>query len=272
MSNNLFVTFGTMAGTEQLQTRTRTGVNSTTCSFEFYSSSERSSCTTTNPSCSVGTYKDICSGPFYRDACTFTSSTSTVTSCNPTSNPGCYQGASYITCSSVYYDEVCKWNINTSQVSSCTSTNPVSCSDGAFIRFCDGPYYNTICEWYMTDEFFSIPESCPNINPECTSGAIKQEYSANGQFCFRYVGTTYSQEYYNQAIYLGYIESVPQYTKTTYTANVYNETYYIRTRYVGTNITVCNWTTWTNWTDTDVCSSATPACTNGALQRECRIV
>lgn len=271
MSNNLFVTFGALAGTEQLQTRTRTGVNSTTCSFEFYSSSERSSCTSTNPSCSVGTYKDICSGPFYRNDCYFSSSTSTVSSCNSTSNPGCYEGASYVTCVDTSYEQ-CLWDTQTDEVSSCNPTTPVDCSDGAYQVICDGPYYRTLCDWYVIDEFFSIPENCPTINPDCTQGAFKQEYLAGGQLCVQYTGSTYSVEYYNKATKLGYIQNVTQYSKTTYTGNSYVETYYIRDRYVGTNVTICNWSSWSDWVDTSVCNSANPDCTEGALQRECRIV
>jgi hypothetical protein len=35
-------------------------------------------------------------------------------------------------------------------------------------------------------------------------------------------------------------------------------------------IDVCEFGSWTDWTNTDICNVATPACSNGAVQRECR--
>lgn len=171
MPSNIFVTFGTLAGTEQLQTRTRTAYTYT-CNCETCTS-----CNTCYETCSNETCTETCV-----PACEYVlvSSYSTNSDESYSLPPYCTQGGTRVLCyeddpwGTSYICYVYTGSAYTSCTTNCTTEyyqcNPYSCP----------PCYNydcncqTCCTWNNWSEWTDV-ETCNSVSPACTNGALQRE-------------------------------------------------------------------------------------------------
>jgi hypothetical protein len=289
MSSNIFVTFGSLAGTEQLQTRTRSGANVTRFTRDkFY-----------------GENQDI-DIPTRREAtCLKTGTVNTYT----------------VTLEKAVNDQVCNWQtLYTEFVPSCTQSNMSNpCSGGGtrvkctfigtqWMRETQAAATSTVCNW----EFYSTTTSSSSVtqSPNCTSCA-----GSTSDSCLRKSSQlTSSVDTYAFGTYSNYEDYYGVQNSGVSTCNASNEgskTYQYSTRpstrcvqvnfetvsnrtsctsdlrscanstisnprVVCTSYSVCQFGDWTNWSDVDICVSASPTCEQsrdqGTLQRQCQVV
>jgi hypothetical protein len=285
MSSNIFVTFGALAGTEQLQTRTSSGANVTRFTRDkFY-----------------GEDQDI-DIPTRREAtCLKTGTVNTYT----------------VTLEKAVNSQVCNWEtLYTEFVPSCTESNMSNpCSGGGtrtkctfigtqWMRETQAATTTTVCNW----EFHGTTTSSSSVtqSPNCASCA-----GSTSDSCLRKSSElTSSVDTYEFGAWSNYVDYYGVQTPGVSTCNASNEgskTYEYSTRpgttcvlvnfetvsnltsctsdlrscgnsttnnprIVCTSYTVCQFGTFTAWEDTDVCNSSNPPCTVGAIQRQCRVV
>jgi hypothetical protein len=287
MSNNLFVTFGTMAGTEQLQTRTRTGANVTrynrdayvgetfttqvrevrsstctevftgvtsTCAVKIYQHFNTTSCQRSCPAC--GTYNYGCTDE------------------RPTQ---CTPGAFSKYCVNIgggYFNHFCCVDSNvtvcTRELEStgfsncpCSTMGPcltAPCDPALLFCTCTQTDVNNYTYSWSAGSWSTHSGSEPTGNTSCSNaghvGNIKYDYRTSDV----------------QSCQFNLIESLTNLISCTSDLRSCGNSNYSTPRYVCSSYATCVFGDWTSWVDTDTCNSTTPTCTNGALQRQCRIV
>jgi hypothetical protein len=267
MSSNIFVTFGALAGTEQLQTRTRTGAlvnqiqtrtrNATSGTTSNLYQRTRSITSSTNYTRYTRSYSEqqVCTGVYLYEttgsacsgSCLTASCAEGVTYCRTRFGPtGCqYFGSSITT--------VCTYgNWNTSTVSSLcqTLTGEGTCTEE--VQYCTTG--STTCT-EGTWSSWTINNSCTTSTTNCGGNSyttrecdtFSSPVCSTGSWSSWTNATSCNQEYGTDNC------------SGTLTTDCQT-------------ISVCQFGDWTNWTDAVVCDSASPSCTVGAVQRECRIV
>jgi hypothetical protein len=274
MSSNIFVTFGSLAGTEQLQTRTRSGVNVSTTQTRTRTLASGS---TTQTYQRTRTIFGSTGYTQYTRSCPVTE---TCTAQFLYTTPGLCSG-------------------------SCTSAQ---CAEG--VQFCRSNFLQGTCSYFASSistlctgctnwSSSSIGFLCPTINDTgpCTDGSVVISYCETSTTCSPgdwsgwSLNNSCSHEYSGGAC-SGYLikdcdsESVATCNETTSwtgwtTVSSCNYEYGSAncssslTRDCQT-LTSCAFTDWSNWSDVNDCITASPTCEQsrdqGTLQRQCQIV
>jgi len=281
MSSNIFVTFGSLAGTEQLQTRTRSGFN--TSITQTRTRSLRSGSTTR-------TYEKT------RTIFGSTGFTRYTRSC-PVNE----------TCTPVFL-----YSTSGSCSGSCTSAQ---CAAGVqFCRTATGYYTPTMLETrceYFASSISTLCTGCTDWSSSsfgfmclteydtgaCTNGSVEIAYCERSTTCSPGEWSGWSlnnscSHEYSEGACSGYLikdcdsESVPTCNETTSWTGwttVSSCDYEYGTNNCSSSLTrdcqtltSCAFTGWSNWSDVNDCITASPTCEQsrdqGTLQRQCQIV
>ena len=273
MSSNIFVTFGSLAGTEQLQTRTRSGFNqlttqtrtrtlasgSTTQTYERTRSVTSSTVYTRfTRSCPVG---QICTGSFWYEtigaACSGSCATAQcaagVTYCRTRFGPtGCQYFVSSIS-------DVCNCENNWSSESYgflCSSITGLGACGSELIQYCTGSTSCSVGDW----SGWSVNNSCTTQTSSCggTSYTTRECENFSDPTCTETSSWTSWSNVGPCSLEYGTNNCSGSLIKDCQT------------------LTSCVFTDWSNWSDVNVCVSTSPTCEQsrdqGTLQRQCQVV
>jgi hypothetical protein len=283
MSSNIFVTFGSLAGTEQLQTRTKTAIISTQKQKRTRSCSSTTRYTNTY-------WRGVISGGGTQQTrresicqtgttCNWVFTGSTNIATQPYDDPsftigsGCSSSDQKYECfqddpwGTLYNCSIYKGSTSSTYVFSGWSSyydyNGTNCSGisncssllvGLYQYECSTRQIPSTCSWQQfssSDDSICLAnniscESATTSNPDidCTS------YSACscGAWSSWTNDNTCSQQYS---------------TVNGCTSDLIVECQ---------TVEVCNFSDWSNWEDTEICASATPNCIANAVQKECRVI